>query len=194
MMLAWWNSSRCNTSGGGGEVPAIIWLKAKQNTRHRRTYVWINQIQYEIFTAFRHLSRLWIITAHFARMDEPVRVRVRAELGFSLYTHYTHVGSSGPVSCMSVCLCTEINFHLSSEKKQQHPQQIYGKNQTSRVFFLNFCHCCWCYTRKKFRFEEMREKIVKANSKQPAVHVDKCSTTELYIIHSVNILFGVCDG
>lgn len=28
----------------------------------------INQIQYEIFTAFRHLSQLWIITAHFGNI------------------------------------------------------------------------------------------------------------------------------
>lgn len=50
------------------------------------------------------------------------------------------------------------------------------------------------YTIKIYPTKREREK-----REQPAVHVDKCSTTELYIIHLVNILFGVyvcdaCDG
>lgn len=85
---AWWNSSTIIRTPLTVVVPAITWLRRKQKIPDVSVCIWINQIQYEIFTAFRHLSRLWIITAHFREwMSKWEQVSVRWELGFSLCTH-----------------------------------------------------------------------------------------------------------
>lgn len=93
-----------------------------------------------------------------------------------------------PMGQLHVFACAN-KFPFEKQKKQQPASKPNGINNNttnpwkepnvSRILLelLSFC----CHWKKK----------VKANTKQPAAHVDKCSTTELYIIHSVNILFGV---
>lgn len=117
--------------------------------------IWINQIQYEIFTAFRHLSQLWIITAHFGNIFHAL----------------------GPLP-LSLCTCMSFgeSEYVCGNKFPFVPKQQQWRKETEQIV-----------SRMTIFFRSL---ISWKYQKEPAAHVDKCSTTELYIIH--RLTFSLC--
>lgn len=123
--------------------------------------IWINQIQYEIFTAFRHLSRRWIITAHFCeRMNEKRKKCVcdrdeSEKSGWGLVYVHICIEPSGPVLKVYVFAYGNkfpfLFFFCSKTATASNPMQwtimATTKNiERTKCFAyssLNFCYSCW---------------------------------------------------